>query len=166
MRLAVCGCAGLLVLAACRAADPGPAAAFPRGFAASPWILSGDVWEGDLDAATPALRDDAAVWTALRARRVWLARYTHERETERHLNVRVFEVPDASLALEAACAGGAPFDRGDDGRWITGGVAFRRGARVVEVFGDDARWGNELEAAVLATLIDNRLAQTEGAGRP
>lgn len=160
----------LLVLAlaggGCRAGAPRIADAFPPARAASPWVQQGEVWSGAFEAARVSLGADASRWARHAPRHVWIGSYVHEDHADRRQTVRCFEFDSESAALLAyrdACPAGArPLDLADEGCWSPTGVAFRAGRLVAEVFGDDAAWSSEVNAAILATQFARRLAGRSG----
>jgi len=134
---------------------------FPPGSTAAPWVLQHEVWVGTLDDAAPALGSDAVFWHARQPARVWLAVYSHEDMPDRYLKVRCFALPtrDAARAafdaLQPAQARG--FRYGDAGCWTDVGVLVQWGQLVLEIFGDDASWSSQMQAALLATFIAKRM---------
>jgi len=156
--------AGLIILLmVCGCAAPGRSIteAFPPGSVAAPWVLQNDVWAGRLEAAAPALGDDAALWREHAPERVWLAVYSHEDAPERCLKVRCFVLPSREVARQAfealRPAGAQPFKYGDVGCWTDIGVLFQWGRLVVEIFGRDASWASQVQSAMLATFIAKRM---------
>ncbi len=156
--------AGGLVLAACAgcaAERRSVAEAFPVASVAAPWRLEGEVWSGAWDEAAPALGADADAWRPHGATRVWLAVYRHEDEPRRTVTVRGFAFASADAAREAyealKPAEAKRYEAGDAGCWTEVGVLFRWGRLVFDVFGQDASWGSQVQASLLAAYITKRM---------
>ncbi len=137
--------------------------AFPPASAAYPWVLDGVVWRGTFDQARGALGRDAALFDARPEAPVWIARYGNETEPERRLTVRAIGFDSADAAATALRrvrrALADPLDLGDEGAWTEGGVVFRRGRLLVDLFGESASWSAQLQAATVATYIDRKLTR-------
>lgn len=151
----------LLLLAGC-AGGPRPVRdAFPPGASAAPWILQGDVWSGTFDQAAPALGDDAPEWQRHGPTRIWLARYCHEQHPDRCLTVRGFafaSVEDARRAYESLRPADAQaFRAGTAGCWTEIGVLFQDGRLVFDILGPQAGWDSQIQAALLASFLANRM---------
>jgi len=153
--VALVGCTG------CAARPRTVVEAFPPGSVAAPWTLDGAVWSGTLPEAAPGLGPDAAAWEVFRPARVWLAKYRHEERTDRVLTVRCFAVASPDDAREAVARfrppGATPVALGDEGYWTAAGVLFRWGRLVIEVFGPEASWSNEVQASLLAAYLIKRM---------
>jgi hypothetical protein len=135
--------------------------AFPPAHLASPWVLQDEVWTGTFDEAVPALGDDAEGWRRFGPTRTWLAIYRHEDHPERCLTARCFAFDSAEEARRAfeffRPDGAEAFEAGDAGCWIEIGVLFRWGRLVCDVFGHDAPWDSQIQSAMLAAFITNRM---------
>lgn len=148
----------LLVCTGCATPRNRVVEAFPPTGAVAPWLLQDEVWSGSFDEAAPALGDDADTWAEHDPARVWLARYCHEQHADQCLTVRCFAFATAETAQQAFAAfrpeNAQDFAVGDAGCWMPIGVLFRTGRLVWDVFGPDATWNNELQAALLARCIE------------
>ncbi len=163
MRL-TCGVLAVLSLVAsagCSSRAPTVAAAFPAAHVARPWVLDGAVWSGSFAEASESLADEAEAWRAFAPERVWLAVYHHDTAPARRLHVRVFAVPAPDVARQALQrfkpAKAEPFVAGDEGYWTEIGVMFAWGRLVVDVFGDEPTWRNEIHAATLAGYLQTHM---------
>ncbi len=134
---------------------------FPPGSTAAPWLLQQEVWTGRFADAAQALGDDATFWSAQAPERLWLAVYCHEDVPDRCLKVRCFALSSRDAAQRAFDAlqppQARPFKYGDAGCWTDLGVLFQWGRLVVEIFGVDASWSSQMQAALLATFIAKRM---------
>ena len=152
---------GLLAASGCAQRRPTVASAFPKSAVAAPWILAGEVWDGPFEAAAPALGDDASVWGVFDPAHAWLAVYQHERDPERTLTVRAmaFDSPDAARRayLHFRPGGAEEFRAGDEGCWTEFGVLFLWGRLVFDIFSDEPTWHTEVQAAMLAGYIQNKM---------
>lgn len=139
--------------------------AFPPAGVASPWILSGEVWNGSFEEAAPALGDDAETWRAHNPAGVWIAKYCLERRDDLCLTIRGFSFETADDARQAYDAFRPPDARpfGEDGEswdagcWTEIGVLFQWGRLVFDVFGVGASLGDELQSAMLAAHLAKRM---------
>ncbi len=151
----------LLLCAGCAQQHGTVVDAFPPAAAATPWILQDAVWSGTFDEAASALGDAAEAWAKHNLTWVWLAKYRHESHAEYCLTVRcfAFESPaEAHAAFDSYRPVGAKsFRVGDAGCWTEFGVMFQWGRVVFDIFGDEASWNNELQAALLAGCIEQRM---------
>ncbi len=169
----------LLVLSGCTAPPPSASQSsvlaptsrlrdvFPSGGMATPWRLAAPAWDGQLQAAIPAL-EDAPKWRALAPHTVGLARYVHEADAQRVLVARVFafDQPEAARnAYRTTCRADAePLEAGDEGCWTSVGVCVRRAKLLIEVFGQESSWESQVQSAFLLGLIERRMNAT-GAGQ-
>jgi hypothetical protein len=155
------GLAVSLLVAGCTSPVRSLTEVFPPGSTAAPWVLQQEVWSGNLNAAAPALGDDATFWREHGPARVWLAVYCHEDLSDRCLKVRCFALPSVLVARQAFHAlqplEARPFTCGDLSCWTDIGVLIHWGRLVLEIFGGDASWSSQLEAALLATYIAKRM---------
>ena len=153
--LLLVGCAG------CATGRRSVAEAFPPASVAAPWRLEGDVWSGTWDEAAPALGTDADVWRPCEPTRVWLAIYRHEDQPARTVTVRGFAFVSADAARGAYDAlrplDAKRYEAGDAGCWTEVGVLFRWGRLVFDVFGQDASWGSQVQASLLAAYVTKRM---------
>ncbi len=151
----------LVLVAGCASAARSVVDVFPPGSTAAPWVLQNEVWVGRLEEAAPALGDDAAFWSEQAPQQVWLAVYCHEELPGRCVKVRCFGLSSREAARRAFEALQPPqarvFKYGDAGCWTDIGVLFRWGRLVVEIFGGDASWTSQMQAALLATFIAKRM---------
>lgn len=150
----------LLPLAGCSGGSASMRDAIPIGEMATPWVLVGEVWEGDLIDAIDATGEDGARWLERGARRVHLAKYVHRDHPVQRLTLRVFEFPDGASAREACAAarpaGAEEYRCGDSGFWTDDGVTCALGPHVLEVFGEDGEMRTQLAAAYLAGIVASR----------
>jgi hypothetical protein len=155
------GLLSLFLVAGCASPARSVVQVFPPGSTVAPWLLQHDVWTGRLDEAAPALGGDVAFWHQWKPEQVWLAVYCHEEVLERCLKVRCFALPSRAAARQAFEAlqpqGARPFKYGDAGCWTDIGVLIQWGRLVVEIFGGDASWNSQVQAALLATFIAKRM---------
>lgn len=157
-----CACVLTLLLSGGCTMTPRVDDAFPPGGAAYPWVRTGEVvWSGSAAEASRVVEIDAATWPVL-PQRVWLAVYRHADRPQRILTVRAFAFTDE----EAARAGfahlrpvGAEVYRGGvEGAWLAGGVLFREGRLVWDIFGQEPSWADQLQASYVAALVLQRLS--------
>lgn len=145
------------------------AEAFPKAAQLSPWILSGEVWEGPAAEAKEALGVD---WNAIAQQqpgRTWLAVYKHERQPGRTVTARLFEFADERRARRAFESWkpleAEPFHAGV-GCWTPIGVMLQRGRLVLEVFGDRPDFSSQTQAASISGFIEKRLPAVATDGAP
>lgn len=142
------------------AVSSGVADAFPPWAAAHPWVRTSEaVWSGTPDEAAGAIDETIGAWPTV-PERVWLAVYRHADFPERTMTVRAFAFVDEEGARTCFAhlrpEGAAPYAIGDDGAWIHGGVLFRLGPVVWDVFGRESSWSDQLQASYLAALVVRR----------
>lgn len=156
---------GLLVLVAmsagCAPRDVSVVQAFPPEQRATPWVLVGRVWSGPYVEARPQLGERATLWEPFGPQHVWLATYIHQRQAGRDITIRMVSFENASAATDALESirpeDADEFRAGDGGFWITGGVAYRWGRLVVEVWGPDTSSAGEVAAARMVGYIQNNM---------
>jgi hypothetical protein len=151
----------LIAVAGCTSPVRSVVEVFPPGSMAAPWVLQNAVWTGRLDEAAAGLGNDTAFWREREPGQIWLAVYAHEDVPAQSLKVRCFALPTRDAARSAfealRPAGARAFRCGDAGCWTDIGVLVQWGRLVLEVFGDDASWGSQMQAALLATFIAKRM---------
>jgi hypothetical protein len=138
--------------------------AFPPGGTASPWVLTGDVWNGTFEQSREGIGAEAEQWAKHAPKRVWLANYSHDTRPRDRLTVRIlqFESPDAARAaydlFEPVGPERRAFDAGDRGCWTADGVLFVWGRVVFDIFGNGTAFGAIPEqAAYLAGFLERRV---------
>jgi hypothetical protein len=134
----------------------------PHAGRATPWVLVGDVWVGDIAGASESLGDEAGTWRALNPKRVWLAAYVYDTNRLAQLSVCVFEfdTPQAAEAILTSMrpADHEPFNAGDEGFWTRDGVRFRWGRLIFDVFGNQPNGLARAEqAAYLVGFIEKQM---------
>lgn len=156
----VVGLLAALLLGGCSLRQNDISRGFPRGDAAWPWTLKGDVWTGDMAAAREGLGADADKWARTTPQRVWLAVYEHKSRPPERIIIRGFSY--ATLAdAEKAYRERLPilpdrFDAGDEGTWTPDGVLFRWRRMVFEVFGVTTE-SSAAQAAYVSGELEKRM---------
>jgi hypothetical protein len=158
-----------LTLSGCVSAGQSIRDALPQGSVVAPWVLEGEVWHGGIEAAAPALGEDAEFWSGRGVQQVWLAVYRDELRPASCLKVRCMalasEVGARQAFLDLRPPGAKSLDYGEIGSWTEMGVLFQQGRLVCEVFGPDASWTSQTQSALLAAFIARRITP-ELAGAP
>ncbi len=133
--------ANLALLAGCSARTKTVTDTFPKGRAASPWVLRGEVWSGSAEDAAQGLGNEAESIKSLGPDHVWLAVYDHENRGKRTMTVRAysFESDDASQRAydRLRPSSAKSFTGGSASCWTNDGLLIRWGRMLFDLFGSN-----------------------------
>jgi len=156
------GLVGVVLLAGCQATRVTISDTFPKGTLASPWVLDGEVWDGEFSAASDSLGEEGEQWAGLDPWHVWLAVYRHDTQPRQKLILRAFAFasPDDARRAYDAVRPRAPetLSMGDQACWTDDGVLVRWGRLVIDVFGVGTTRSSAPEQALyLAAFIEKKM---------